>query len=48
MTKRKMQRIDLCMVIQSPVIDRLLEIANHQQVGAGNDDPKKAQGHQQG
>jgi len=28
--------------------DRLSEIANPQQAGAGNDNPEKAQGHQQG
>jgi hypothetical protein len=36
------------MVARSPVTNRLAEIANPQQVGAGNDNPKKAQGHQQG
>jgi len=36
------------MVIQSPMTDRLSEIANPQQAGAGNDNPEKAQGHQQG
>ena len=36
------------MVSRSPVTNRLAEIANPQQVGAGNDNPKKAKGHQQG
>jgi len=42
-----MQRIDLCMVIQSPMTDRLSEIADPQQAGACNGNPKKTQGHQQ-
>jgi hypothetical protein len=36
------------MVIELPMTDRLPEIANPQQAGADNDNPKKAQGHQQG
>jgi hypothetical protein len=47
MTNGKIQRIDLCTVIQSPTTDQILEIANTQQASAGNDNPKKAQGHQQ-
>lgn len=35
------------MVIQSPMTDRLSEIADPQQAGVDNDNPKKAQGHQQ-
>jgi len=46
MIKGKTQQIDLCMAIQSPMTDRLSEIASSQQVGARNDNHKKAQGHQ--
>jgi len=38
---------DISMVARTPVTDLLPEIANHQQTGAGNDNPRKAQGHQQ-
>jgi hypothetical protein len=35
------------MLIQSPMTDRLLEIVHPQQAGDGNNNTKKAQGHQQ-
>jgi hypothetical protein len=38
----------ISLVARSPVTDWLPEITNPQQGEAGNDNPKKAQGHQQG